>query len=168
MAAAVRQSGTRKRPASAMSPSSFDQVPTKKSNNRNIDSSQTGDDPLQMGMQATQFPSHGLPDYGNTAGNFSGQYDSPYYHGVQSQAPSGTFGNELVRTQSNNQVIPAPNYADGYQVARPDFGTPLPPVEHGYQGQGQYNDLDRRALLAQRDAQGKRKQIPPFVQKLSR
>lgn len=29
-------------------------------------------------------------------------------------------------------------------------------------------DLDRKVQLAKRDAQGKRKQIPPFVQKLSR
>lgn len=30
------------------------------------------------------------------------------------------------------------------------------------------DDLDQKALAAQRDAQAKRKQIPPFVQKLSR
>ncbi|KAL8957884.1 MAG: hypothetical protein Q9183_005948, partial [Haloplaca sp. 2 TL-2023] len=30
------------------------------------------------------------------------------------------------------------------------------------------DDLDQRALVAQKDAQAKRKQIPPFVQKLSR
>lgn len=30
------------------------------------------------------------------------------------------------------------------------------------------DDLDQKALIAQKDAQAKRKQIPPFVQKLSR
>jgi heat shock transcription factor len=38
---------------------------------------------------------------------------------------------------------------------------------------GQYEDedeteLERRVAAAKKDAQGKRKQIPPFVQKLSR
>lgn len=32
----------------------------------------------------------------------------------------------------------------------------------------QYDDLDQRAEIAKRDAQSKRKQIPPFIQKLSR
>lgn len=39
-------------------------------------------------------------------------------------------------------------------------------VQDGWQAS--YDDLDQRAELAKRDAQGKRKQIPPFIQKLSR
>lgn len=38
--------------------------------------------------------------------------------------------------------------------------------ETGWRNEG--DDLDQKALVAKRDAQAKRKQIPPFVQKLSR
>ena len=120
-------------------------------------------DPSHAQVQAAQMSPQAV------AGNYpaTGFYGSPYYNAPQPPNSAGNLGTELVRAQTNNQMVPLGNYTDGYPMARPEFSAP-PPAENGYQGQGDYDDLDHRALLAQRDAQGKRKQIPPFVQKLSR
>ena len=69
------------------------------------------------------------------------------------------------RPQGNNQNLVQAQYegtaahgqwaANGEQTPQGDWSV-------------QYNDLDQQADVAKRDAQAKRKQIPPFIQKLSR
>lgn len=54
---------------------------------------------------------------------------------------------------NNNNIMGVP----GYEMKAPSQGYP-----------SQEDDLDQQALRAKRDAEAKRKQIPPFVQKLSR
>jgi len=169
----MRQVGTRKRPASAMSPSDQAEVQEVKKPNQNRN-------PPQMMQNATfqmQNMSHGPPyeenftsNYADPTGNYLGKNGTPYYNNQdllpqkQSEIPS----TDLVRTQPGNQVVPV---IYGYPVNSAELGGLPQPVENQWPGQGRgegrYDDLDHRALLAQRDAQAKRKQIPPFVQKLS-
>ena len=164
----MRPNGTRKRPASAISTSGLEHFQDFANHNRNSSPPRMMESPSQMRMQPPQMPT-GLPEYTDSSNNYTGGlYGSPYYNPSQPQPPSGNLGTELVRTQQSNQIVPMPNYNDGYNIVRPDLSGPQPHVENGFQGQGQYDDLDQRASLAQSDAQSKRKQIPPFVQKLSR
>lgn len=72
-----------------------------------------------------------------------------------------TPSTDLVRRARNHQLTTQPN-------AQQDQWN------GGYNSVGRQNDeeneqeLERKVALAKKDAQGKRKQIPPFVQKLSR
>lgn len=112
------------------------------------------------------FPSN----YTNSTDNYLGKNSTSYYnnHNTALQNHGENPSTDLVRAQSNNQVVPV-NY--GYPMAGAELGGLPQSVNDQWQGHGhgenRYGDLDHRALLAQRDAQAKRKQIPPFVQKLS-
>lgn len=61
-------------------------------------------------------------------------------------------------------MVPTANQTN-YDTSPADYGAQIP-AENSWASQ--YDDLDQRALIAQRDAEAKRKSIPPFVQKLSR
>ena len=63
---------------------------------------------------------------------------------------------DMVKYHNNNAMSGFPS-VPGYDMQAPP---------QGYSKPG--DDLDQRALRAKRDAETKRKQIPPFVQKLSR
>jgi heat shock transcription factor, other eukaryote len=74
---------------------------------------------------------------------------------LRDSSATPTNAGELVRRNANTQLaIPALGAWDDAQVA---------PWEDYDE-----DDLDQRALEAQRDANAKKRQIPPFVQKLSR
>ena len=67
-----------------------------------------------------------------------------------------------------NQNLVAQNYANagnGSWNAAENGGGSVPA---GDTWPAQYDELDQRAEMAKRDSQSKRKQIPPFIQKLSR
>lgn len=82
------------------------------------------------------------------------QYGAPQH---ASAAPS----TDLVRRSQNQQLV---RPANGQQEQQWNgFGTVGSPAEEEDE-----QDLDTKVALAKKDAQGKKKQIPPFVQKLSR
>ena len=66
---------------------------------------------------------------------------------------------QLVRRNTNQQLAPAPrrNQWDGFPSPTQQWET----VDDD-------EELEQKAAIAKKDAQAKRKQIPPFVQKLSR
>lgn len=66
---------------------------------------------------------------------------------------------QLVRRNPNQQLAPAPrrNQWEGFPGEAPQWET----VDDE-------EELEQKAAVAKKDAQAKRKQIPPFVQKLSR
>lgn len=66
---------------------------------------------------------------------------------------------ELVRRTRNQQLAPQ----NGQQEQWNGYGNMSGQVDDEDE-----QDLDMKVALAKKDAQGKRKQIPPFVQKLSR
>lgn len=173
MVATMRQGGTRKRPASAISSSDQDQVQEVKKPNQNSKSpSMIRNATFQMQNMSNGPPydAKSTSNYTDPTGNYLGKNGTPYYSNqeMQSQNHSENQSTDLVRTQPGNQVLSV-NY--GYPVTGPEYGSPPPTAENQWQGHGhgqdRYDDLDHRALLAQRMAQTKRKQIPPFVQKLS-
>jgi heat shock transcription factor len=66
---------------------------------------------------------------------------------------------QLIRRNTNQQLAPAPrrNQWEGF-----------PPEAQQWEDMDDDADLEQKAAVAKKDAQAKRKQIPPFVQKLSR
>jgi heat shock transcription factor len=71
---------------------------------------------------------------------------------------------QLVRRNPNQQL------ATRNRTTWPDSGSGLQPSPTSWDqlDDEDERDLEQRALVAKREAQAKRKQIPPFVQKLSR
>jgi len=77
-------------------------------------------------------------------------------------AVGSDFANgQLVRRAPNQQVVPR-NQA-GWQDAEGAGANAA-----GFEQMDEEDDLEQKALAAKKEAQAKRKQIPPFVQKLSR
>lgn len=74
-------------------------------------------------------------------------------------APDMSQG-QLVRRNPNQQLAPAPRRGqwDGYPS----------PTQQWENMADDDEELEQKAAIAKKDAQAKRKQIPPFVQKLSR
>ena len=151
----MRQGGSRKRPAPGASP--------------------LGSEKLQDIKNSTQYPmarqefqqqtlSNGVsPNYPGPPNNYGA---SNFYNGnMPTNMPASPRGNQIVRRQPDNQVVPMMSYNNDYPIA-PEYANIPPPAEDGWPAQ--YDDLDQKALIAKRDAQSKRKQIPPFIQKLSR
>ena len=94
--------------------------------------------------------------------------DYPYLQNVpqapthgSSLAPIATPSTDLVRRSRNQQLaVPQVQQQEQWKGGAGD-------MEGSVQEEDE-QELDMKVQLAKRDAQGKRKQIPPFVQKLSR
>jgi heat shock transcription factor len=83
-------------------------------------------------------------------------------------APAATASNQLTRRQANqNQMVSRNRGYEQPPASYVENGGPNGNGESGAWGES-LEELYRRALTAKRDSQAKRKQIPPFVQKLSR
>ena len=110
-----------------------------------------------------QYPSQ-MPRNFNSPGMLDNYRDQghPYYkEQLTSTADDGLIyapdnQMDIVKYHNNSAMSGFPS-VPGYEVQAPPQGYP-----------NQEDDLDQQALRAQRDAEAKRKQIPPFVQKLSR
>ncbi|KAJ5344592.1 Heat shock factor (HSF)-type DNA-binding [Penicillium brevicompactum] len=82
-------------------------------------------------------------------------------------APAATASNQLARRQANqNQMVSRNRGYEQPPASYVENGGPNGNGESGAWGES-LEELYRRALAAKRDSQAKRKQIPPFVQKLS-
>lgn len=100
---------------------------------------------------------NGLPQPANPNGSGS--------VGFAQGAPS----NQLVRRNANTQL--APRNHGGLSAEPWDFGgtgAGMQTPGATWENSDDDEDLDQKALAAKKEAQAKRKQIPPFVQKLSR
>ncbi len=111
------------------------------------------------------------PSLANTAASYpdpSSNFATNMYNGsVQQDASSKTASNQVVRRGANHHVVSRGTFNAG------DDSWPLLPEDTLTQGQdptwlNPTDDLEHKAQIARRDTQAKRKQIPPFVQKLSR
>jgi heat shock transcription factor len=97
----------------------------------------------------------------NTAANFFPP-QVPTTQAPNYTQPVGPPSNQLVRRNTNQQVARTPQRNQWSNFAnQPD--RVWEDMEHEEE-----HDLDQKAAIAKKDAQAKRKQIPPFVQKLSR
>ena len=149
----MSQAGSRKRPAPGALPIS--QQLQQASLEPNLVSSQLGTDPYLQWNQAPSIPP--APSYPDPSGNY-------IYANPQQQASS----NQLTRRSMGQNVVQRAPYANG----NPEPWSPLVESFPQQHNEGAHQDdgdsLDQKAAAAQRGAQARRKQIPPFVQKLSR
>ncbi|KAI9924331.1 hypothetical protein ASPWEDRAFT_29899 [Aspergillus wentii DTO 134E9] len=150
---------TRKRPAPGTSPVVNPQLGPISNYSSNNGSQLSNDQFLQWGqnpaasaaVNPSSFPD---PNAYNTAAYSTNAQDGP--------ATTATASGQLARRQPGNQLI---SRNRGYEQP------PAPVVEQGGSGEGGWTEsleeLYQRAAVAKRESQAKRKQIPPFVQKLS-
>lgn len=88
----------------------------------------------------------------------------PAAYGNSLQVPAASPSTDLVRRAPSQQVVS--QQQEQWNGQQAGYGGSN---MNGRQAEEEdEQDLDRKVQLAKRDAQGKRKQIPPFVQKLSR
>lgn len=99
-------------------------------------------------------------------------YNSPL-NGIQQQsypaaltAPQQTASTQLVRRDVNQQLARTPQ-RNQWAFTNSNHGVPEGRVWENMDDDEE-QDIDTKAAQAKKDAQAKRKQIPPFVQKLSR
>lgn len=155
---------TRKRPAPGTAPAANSQIGT--SSNyvpANPGSQLSNDQFLQWGQNPSATvmnpASFADPSTYNQAGYTTAQDLS---------APSATASNQLTRRQqASNQLVSRNRGYEQAPTVYPDPNANAPPGESGAWSES-LEELYQRALTAKRESQAKRKQIPPFVQKLSR
>lgn len=97
------------------------------------------------------------PSLADANNNFATAFNAsqPQTYGNIAQAPS----TDLVRRARNQQLAPQSGYQEQWNGG---MGNTTNPEDDDIE------ELKRRAEIAKNEARGKRKQIPPFVQKLSR
>jgi heat shock transcription factor len=88
-------------------------------------------------------------------------------HGAN-PASAHPASNQLARRSTNHLVSRMPQYEDSNQVHLPDQSGGSAGDQDGSRLRPSEADLEQKAQIAKKDAQAKRKQIPPFVQKLRR
>jgi heat shock transcription factor, other eukaryote len=93
--------------------------------------------------------------------------------GQQYQQPVPASSTQLARRPMNRQMVPTASRATFDNPNDPwgpfgDDGLLDPQNPNGVEETDNIELLEEKAVIAKRDAQSKRKQIPPFVQKLSR
>jgi heat shock transcription factor, other eukaryote len=141
--------------------------------------------PAPGSIPVTQQQLQSLPEYATTPPQLSNEqflrwgqnpqpnaatsYPEPSNHNSNNYGTSQTNvipSNQLTRRSGNQLVSRGRPYNDaGGTWGGPDVG-PSDQVEGSWSEKDE--DLEQKALLAKRDAMAKRKQIPPFVQKLAR
>lgn len=110
------------------------------------------------GYNMNIFGANGLP-----------QTSIGFDHPIAAPTPS----TQLARRPNinNNRQLVAPRTYDNSGDAWPFGDDGMMDSQNGHGASGENDDieaLEEKAAVAKRDAQSKRKQIPPFVQKLSR
>ena len=154
----MSQGGSRKRPAPGASPLGHEKLQDMKD--------------VQYSMAQPEYtqqtPSNTLPTYEDPT-NYSTANLASYLQNsnIPNSLPASPLGNQVVRRQPDNQIVPMMSYNNSDYPLGADYGGLQQSAEEGWPA-AQYDDLDQKALIAKRDAQAKRKQIPPFIQKLSR
>lgn len=133
--------------------------------------------PLQQQVQQPYVPTNMPADQvvrWNGTDNVGGYVDGTGNQGVAYELLQNEpqYSNSLTRRPMNQALIPTnthTNFDPTWATFAGDDNA-LVPQQHD-EGEGEddnIEELEERAQRAKRDAQAKRKQIPPFVQKISR
>jgi heat shock transcription factor len=141
----------RKRRAPGASPQA--QMPTyQQDTNMTTDQYMNWTDP-SVGADIQSFNDPTLYDYGNGMGGHNRvvSLDAADEDADMNQG-------QLVRRNPNQQLAPRRGQWDGYPS----------PTQQQWETMDDEDELEQKVAIAKKDAQSKRKQIPPFVQKLSR
>lgn len=153
--------GSRKRPAPGASPLVQQQQPAPTS--ISAGSSHMSDQYLHW----QQNLANGASNYPDSAPN----YNPNLYNGMNQPQPMNaptTASKQIARRPGGQQMVSRTAFNnvgnDTWPIISED-GLPQPSEQTWLNNS---DDLDQKAQVAQRETQAKRKQIPPFVQKLSR
>ncbi|CAG7927572.1 unnamed protein product [Penicillium olsonii] len=161
------QGVTRKRPAPGTTPAVHPQM---NQHPHGLPNFPTAANPGSQ-LSNDQFLQWGQNPPANTV-NASALSDNSYNSSAfppssEASAPAATASNQLARRQTNqNQMVSRNRGYEQPPASYVENGGPNGNGESGAWGES-LEELYRRALTAKRDSQAKRKQIPPFVQKLS-
>lgn len=159
---------TRKRPAPGASPVQQAQQQPQQQQPAELDlkseaSQMATDQYLQWHQQHLANPATSYPDAANdlTTNLFNALNQA-------TPAPPPAVSNQLARRPATHHLVPRTAFAntgdDSWPII-PEDGM-QPPQDQAWRNSN--DELEREAQIARRDTQAKRKQIPPFVQKLSR
>ncbi|MCJ1284251.1 stress-responsive transcription factor hsf1 [Xylographa opegraphella] len=154
------QPGSRKRPAPGASPVGPSQIQLPM--NYNANSTQIPNDQFLNWNQNNSLP--GVESYPDPSGSFSPNL----YNSIISSPNAPDASNQLTRRPLGQQVVARGVYNgagnETWNGTADEF-----PQTIGEEGWNNNDDeaLAQRALIANKEAQAKRKSIPPFVQKLS-
>lgn len=161
------QGMTRKRPAPGTAPATHPQLSTSSNYVSSNPGSQLSNDQF---LQWGQNPSANVVNPASFADPST--YNQAGYTAAQDLvAPNATATNQLTRRQqASNQLVSRNRGYEQAPTIYPDQNANASPGEPGASGAWgeSLEELYQRALTAKRESQAKRKQIPPFVQKLSR
>ena len=159
----MSQVQTRKRPAPGSSP--IQTAPIQVSSNQSNASLKQGNAQIPMATsQYLQWPESNLTTYPDPSANHE---STPYNGTPQSRGLPTTSSGQLARASMGQELVSRHNLVDGNNEAWPILTDGVGQSTNGSLLNSE-DDLDRRAELAKQQTQAKRKQIPPFVQKLSR
>ncbi|PWY80500.1 heat shock transcription factor [Aspergillus heteromorphus CBS 117.55] len=153
------QGVTRKRPAPGTSPVVHPQLNPLSTYPQNTGNSLSNDQFLQWGQNPS--PNASSPSYPDTNPYSATAYTSSPDVPAATVPASGQLARRQTPTQ---QLVSRGRGFEQTQTPFPDHGNGN--GESGGWGES-LEDLYQRAMVAKRDSQAKRKQIPPFVQKLS-
>lgn len=156
----------RKRPAPGTSPAAHQQLGalTNYAPNPNPGAQLSNDQFLQWGQNPSPNNVINQPSTYPDAANYNPAAFASNQDLSTSPAATAAAAGQLSRRQTPNQLV---SRNRGYE--QPPTTTDNNGGHPGEAGWGEsLEELYRRASVAKRDAQAKRKQIPPFVQKLSR
>ncbi|OCK77264.1 hypothetical protein K432DRAFT_395747 [Lepidopterella palustris CBS 459.81] len=143
-------------PQSNLQPTIY--TPTQETANISTDQYLNWDDPTVMNGISSSYPDHSLYDGNVYTTSTNGL---PQATGNQITPDPTTYSGQLVKRNTNQQL--ATRGRSPWEAFNGDAGGQQP----GWENTDDDEDLEAKALLARKDAQAKRKQIPPFVQKLS-
>ncbi|KAK4695580.1 hypothetical protein P7C71_g2196, partial [Lecanoromycetidae sp. Uapishka_2] len=122
---------------------------------------------VQLALQQSQQMTNNVANYGQHNNNGGAMYG--YNGNLPPNTPASPSNHALTKRQPDNQMTTAA-YNDNsdmdYHPIPMDYDALSKPISDRWQTPS--DDLEQRALVAKRDTLSKRKQIPPFVQKLSR
>lgn len=108
------------------------------------------------------YPDPSLYDSNMYTTNTNGSI--PQVSGTNLPTDPATYSGQLVKRNTNQQL--AARGRSPWETFNGDSGGGQ--QAGGWENTDDDEELEQKAMLARKDAQSKRKQIPPFVQKLSR
>lgn len=156
------QGGSRKRPAPGTSPVAKQQAPPSSHYSMNS--------PAVSNEQAIQWGADNGTSGTSTYPDPSGSFNPNIYNTfAQAQVRPSEPSNQLTRRPASQRVITRGSpFTNGESETWPGYtnGALQPPREENWVKDD--DNLEQKAMAAKREAQTRRKLIPPFVQKLSR
>lgn len=154
--------GSRKRPAPGSSPLIQQQQPNSPTNINTSALQMSSDQNIQWHQPDLTSATTSYPDPSRTFGSNMYNASTP-----QDGSPH-TASNQVARRAANHHLVSRGTYNSGGDESWPLLSDDTLQQSQDPTWLNPTDNQEQKAHVAKRDAQSKRKQIPPFVQKLSR